>query len=142
MTFADAIRTILESSSDNACKRPSWKGYVKVMAADTGDSSSSSSSSSADEETEAYKIVLVTGNSTAPNATVTTVTDGDDSIAGTGDDVGTYVMLWDGGTWIVPTGDNQLVMDKELWAAMLASDWETGTAEAFEIARLSGGGRW
>lgn len=140
MTFADAVKTILASSLVNACKRPSWKGYVKVM--EVEDSSSSSSSSSAAANDEAYKIVLVTGNSAAPDATVTTVTDGDDSIAGTGDDVGTYVMLWNGGTWTVPTGDDQLVMDKELWAAMLASDWETGTAEAFEIARLSGGGRW
>lgn len=140
MTFADAIRTILASSTEDACKRPSWKGYVKVAEVEAEDSSSSSSSAA--EETEAYKIILITGDSAAPNATVTTVTDGDDSIAGTGDDVGTYVMLWSGGTWTVPTGDDQLVMDKELWAAMLANDWETGTAENFEIARLSGGGRW
>lgn len=137
MTFADAIRTILASSLNNACKRPSWKGYVKVITPGDDDSSSSSAA-----DGESYKIIFVTGDSAAPDATTTTITDGDDGIAGTGDDVGTYVMLWSGGEWTVPTGDDQLVMDKELWAAMLASDWETGTAEAFEIARLSGGGRW
>ena len=137
MTIADALRTIASEYGAKAMKRPSWKGYMKLedyVAADP---------SATPAVPESYTLKIVTGASATPNATETTVTNGADSTAGTGDDVGTYVLTFSGGTWTLPTAQaKQLVVDAQLWAAFVADDWIVGEADAFEAARTGATGRW
>lgn len=134
MTFSDAIQSIVGSDvTRNAAKRPSWRGYVTCRDYQAPNGSTP----------ESYKIVLVTSASTSPDATSTTTTSGTDGTAGTADDVGTYVLVWNGSVWTMPSSaSSQLVVDAQLWAGLISDDWIIGAAAEFETVRAGGDGRW
>lgn len=50
-----------------------------------------------------------------------------------------HVYTWNGSTFVAP--DTMISLDDEFLSAMLADDWITGDAVAFETAR-SGSGDW
>ena len=51
----------------------------------------------------------------------------------------TYAYSYDGSTWTAPA--TPVPVDAEMLESMMATDWTTGTAAAFEAAR-SGQGVW
>lgn len=134
MNLADILVNLKGASDYNAAKRPSWNGYIKMEDYVEADPET--------ETPESFKLKLVTGASTTPDATTTTTTAGTDAAAGTDDDVGTYIISYSNGAWTVPTGNSQLVIDAQLCAAIFADDWLLGLASEFETARASSGGRW
>ena len=141
MTLTDALNSMVGVTDQTAAKRPSWNGYIKIVDYVEPDPDATPA------VPESYKVVFVTRASTTPDATTTTTTSGTDGTAGTHDDVGTYVIGYSGGTWTMPgTGSgesaNQLVVDAQLWASMIADDWIVGNPADFESARSGGSGRW
>lgn len=50
-----------------------------------------------------------------------------------------FIYTWDGTAFVAPT--TKIALDDEFLAAMLASDWTSGEAADFELAR-SGTGDW
>ena len=97
-SFADAVRQLV---AGKACKRPSWRGYVKRE----------------DVGTEgAHKIIFV-----KPDGTTTY----------------TYNVSAEG---VITTTDT-LTLDVDLFAGMIANDWQVGNVYDCEISR-SGSGSW
>ena len=125
MTLNNAIDSIVGSTTRTAAKRPSWAGYVKV--------------SGYNSTTSAYNLTFVTGAATAAQIENATVSDSGTSADPT-DDVGAFVLSYDGTGWTMPSA--ALALDAELWASLIADDWIVGSAADFETARTGGTGRW
>ena len=129
MTFADVIENMQDGQ---AAKRPSWGGYVRKDVLTTDQTTG---------EPLTWEVTFVTrgsaGESTAPDSGNTNRLT---------DDEGTYSFLWNGTAWVAPddsqTTMDALAIDGQLFAALVAYDWDITTAAEAEQARTGTGNRW